>query len=83
LFKAHEPIARYEVAPESSCCVIKPHAIKSRVVGQILKDIKEGGFQITAMQVFHMDRSQATEFYEVYSGIKEYHSKYCRRISLA
>jgi len=76
LFKAHEPIARYEFAPESSCCVVKPHAIKSRVVGQIMKDIKKGGFQITAMQVFHMDRTQATEFYEVYSGIKEYHSKF-------
>lgn len=77
LFKLHKPIARYESMPESSCCVIKPHAVKSRLVGKIMRDIKKEGVEVTAMQVFHMDRTQATEFYEVYSGTKDFQSKFC------
>lgn len=61
---------------EYCCCVIKPHAIKSYLAGEIISDLKSRGFKITAMQAFIMDRNQATEFYEVYKGIKEYHGEF-------
>lgn len=60
---------------EYCCCVVKPHAIKSYLAGEIMSDIKSRGFEITALQVFCMDRNRATEFYEVYKGIKEYHGE--------
>jgi nucleoside-diphosphate kinase len=81
LFTVHMPIARYKSVPESSCCVIKPHIIKSRLVGNVLRGIKQEGVEITAMQIFHMDRIQAAEFYDVYSGMKDFHSKFLTRVS--
>ena len=33
----------------STCCIIKPHAVKSGLVGDIITAIQEAGFNITAM----------------------------------
>jgi nucleoside-diphosphate kinase len=68
----HPPTARYDEM-NSTCCVVKPHAIKSRLVGSILKDILDEGFKITALQVHNLERKSASEFLDVYnSAVKEY-----------
>jgi len=52
-----------------TCAVIKPHAIQSGVAGQIIDIILEEGFEISAMQMFHLDRPTAEEFFEIYQGV--------------
>ncbi|XP_027978821.1 nucleoside diphosphate kinase 7 isoform X3 [Eumetopias jubatus] len=52
-----------------TCCVIKPHAISEGLLGKILMAIRDAGFEISAMQMFNMDRVNVEEFYEVYKGV--------------
>lgn len=53
-------------------CIVRPHAFKAG--GEIVSDILEEGFEISAMQLWHLDRSAAEEFQEVYKGIMpEFH----------
>ena len=64
----HEPTAIYN-DQSCCCCIIKPHILKEdKKVGEILQElVHERGFQITAMQMFYLERSMAAEFYEVYN----------------
>ncbi|CAD7684502.1 unnamed protein product [Nyctereutes procyonoides] len=52
-----------------TCCIIKPHAISEGLLGKILMAIWDAGFEISAMQMFNMDRVNVEEFYEVYKGV--------------
>ena len=52
-----------------TCAVIKPHAIQAGLAGQIIDIILEEGFEISAMQMFHLDRPTAEEFFEIYQGV--------------
>ncbi|XP_059530132.1 nucleoside diphosphate kinase 7 isoform X4 [Myotis daubentonii] len=52
-----------------TCCIIKPHAISEGMLGKILMAIRDAGFEISAMQMFNMDRANVEEFYEVYKGV--------------
>lgn len=52
-----------------TCCIIKPHAISEGMLGKILIAIRDSGFEVTAMQMFNMDRANVEEFYEVYKGV--------------
>lgn len=51
-----------------TCCVIKPHAITSHT-GKILDAIISDGFEISAMQMFNLDKPSAEEFLDVYKGV--------------
>jgi nucleoside-diphosphate kinase len=50
-----------------SCCIIKPHALFH--AGKILNMILEEGFEISALQMLHLDKPSAEEFLEVYKGV--------------
>lgn len=52
-----------------TCCVIKPHVLQSGQAGQIIDAILEEGFEISAMQLFNMDKPTAEEFFEIYKGV--------------
>ena len=52
-----------------TCAVIKPHAIQAGLAGQIIDTILEEGFEISALQMFHLDRPTAEEFFEIYQGV--------------
>ncbi|XP_044297492.1 nucleoside diphosphate kinase 7 isoform X2 [Varanus komodoensis] len=52
-----------------TCCVIKPHAVKENLTGKIIKAILDEGFEISALQMFYMDRANAEEFYAIYKGV--------------
>ena len=54
---------------ECSCCVIKPHAIKERMVGAIFNDVISRGFFVSAIAMFRLERAAAAEFLEVYDGV--------------
>ncbi|KAJ8256197.1 hypothetical protein COCON_G00200610 [Conger conger] len=56
---------------ECTCCIIKPHAISEGLTGKILTSITQAGFQISALQMFSLDRATAEEFLEVYKGVVE------------
>jgi len=53
---------------DCSCCVIKPHAVMEGDAGKLMQRISET-FEITALQMFHMEQANAEEFYEVYKGV--------------
>jgi len=65
----------------STCCVIKPHAVKAGLSGQILTDIKSAGFTITGLSTAHLQYAQAEEFYEVYRGIVDDYGSMVKQIS--
>uniref|UniRef100_A0AAY4CWS0 Nucleoside diphosphate kinase homolog 7 n=1 Tax=Denticeps clupeoides TaxID=299321 RepID=A0AAY4CWS0_9TELE len=54
---------------DSTCCIIKPHAISEGLTGKILSSVSTAGFEISALQMFNMDRANAEEFFEVYKGV--------------
>ncbi|XP_077464290.1 nucleoside diphosphate kinase homolog 7 isoform X1 [Stigmatopora argus] len=54
---------------QSTCCIIKPHAISQGLAGKIVNSIIAAGFQISALRMFNVDRANAEEFYEVYKGV--------------
>ncbi|CAH0405301.1 unnamed protein product [Chilo suppressalis] len=55
----------------SNCtlCIVKPHAIREGKLGATLEAIDEGGFEVTAINMFMVENINAAEFYEVYKGI--------------
>ena len=46
--------------------IIKPCALKSGYMGDILDDILKAGFEISAMKLIQMTQSQAESFYSVH-----------------
>ncbi|XP_015601784.1 nucleoside diphosphate kinase 7 isoform X1 [Cephus cinctus] len=52
-----------------TCCVIKPHAVQARLIGDIINDIQQEGYKISAVQQFYIDPTNAEEFLEVYKGV--------------
>ncbi|KAM5179639.1 nucleoside diphosphate kinase homolog 7 [Mantella aurantiaca] len=54
---------------QSTCCIIKPHAVSEGLTGKIINYILDGGFEISALQMFTMEKANAEEFYEVYKGV--------------
>ena len=51
-----------------TCCIIKPHIVKSKQVGKLLQDIISEGYEIAAVQSVFFTKVQAEEFLEVYKG---------------
>ncbi|KAM3620065.1 uncharacterized protein V6R79_017689 [Siganus canaliculatus] len=54
---------------DSTCCIIKPHAVSEGLAGKILNSISAAGFEISALQMFNMGRANAQEFFEAYKGV--------------
>ncbi|XP_075052464.1 nucleoside diphosphate kinase homolog 7 isoform X2 [Mixophyes fleayi] len=54
---------------QCTCCIIKPHAVLEGLTGKIINYILDAGFDISAMQMFTMEKANAEEFYEVYKGV--------------
>uniref|UniRef100_A0A673WX28 Nucleoside diphosphate kinase homolog 7 n=1 Tax=Salmo trutta TaxID=8032 RepID=A0A673WX28_SALTR len=48
-------------------CNLMPHVVS--LTGKILHSISAAGFEISALQMFNMDRANAEEFLEVYKGV--------------
>jgi len=52
-----------------TCVVIKPHVVAAGQAGEAINAILEEGFEISAMQMFHLDKPTASEFLEIYRGV--------------
>jgi nucleoside-diphosphate kinase len=50
-------------------CIIKPHIVVGGQAGQIIDLILSEGFEISAMEMFYLDRPTIEEFYDVYKGV--------------
>eukprot|EP00794_Sanderia_malayensis_P010751 gene10751-11901_t len=53
----------------STLCLIKPHAIVEGLAGKIITSIMNSVFEITALQMFRLEKANAEEFLEVYKGV--------------
>ena len=52
-----------------SLCIIKPHIIKDGLQGQVIDEILQAGFEISAAEMFYLSRNVIEEFYDVYKGV--------------
>jgi nucleoside-diphosphate kinase len=52
-----------------TCCIIKPHVIMAGNAGKVIDMILSEGFEISAMQMFTLDKPTAEEFFEIYKGV--------------
>ncbi|XP_063226680.1 nucleoside diphosphate kinase 7 isoform X2 [Bacillus rossius redtenbacheri] len=53
----------------TTLCLIKPHAIRAGLLGDIVQDIERNGFKVTAMEMFSLTVESAEELYILYKGI--------------
>ena len=62
---------RKNTAKFSDCTlgIIKPHAVMGGLVGKIITEINNAGLEVTALQLHHMEKANAEEFYDVYKGV--------------
>ncbi len=59
---------------ERTLAIIKPDAVKKRVVGDIVERIEDEGFEITRMKMVHLTKEEAKGFYVVHKDKKFYDS---------
>ena len=53
-----------------SLLLVKPHIIQSKQLGQIVDLLlTHGGFEVSALQMFYLNKTTACEFLEVYKGV--------------
>ncbi|KAJ8975378.1 hypothetical protein NQ317_010023 [Molorchus minor] len=57
------------VLKNTTCCIIKPHAIHDGNLGHIISAINESHFKITAAKMVYLSNANADEFLEVYKGV--------------
>jgi nucleoside-diphosphate kinase len=54
-----------------SLMLIKPHAVKGKLVGEVVDCLLSSGFEVSAMQMIWFDHAAAQEFYEPYKFLPE------------
>jgi nucleoside-diphosphate kinase len=59
---------------EKTLAIIKPDAIKKRVMGKILQRIEDEGFKISRLKMLHLSSEEARAFYIVHKDKKFYES---------
>jgi nucleoside-diphosphate kinase len=53
---------------ERTLAMIKPDAVKAKVVGKIIDRIEQEGFDLVGMKKLHLTKAQAEQFYAVHAG---------------
>lgn len=64
-----------------TCVVIKPHVVASGQAGDVINNILEEGFEISAMQMFNLDKPTAQEFLEIYRGVLPEYIPICEQMT--
>lgn len=62
----------------TTLCLIKPHILLSSSMyyyGAIIQQIIDGGFEIEAIQMFHLNKTNTMDFLEVYKGVVPIYEK--------
>lgn len=52
-----------------STCVIRPRILQDGQLGQMVHDILQAGFEISAMEMFRLDISTTDQFFDVYKPV--------------
>ena len=66
---AKRPMQTTAVLNNCSLVLIKPHIVKQGLAGQVIDMILDGGFEISAMEMFNLSRPVVEEFFDVYKGV--------------
>lgn len=53
---------------QKTFAIIKPDAVKKRVIGKIITRIEDEGFQIQGLRLLHLTPDEARNFYAVHRG---------------
>jgi nucleoside-diphosphate kinase len=53
---------------EKTLAIIKPDAVKKKVVGKIIQRIEEEGFEISGLKMLHLSKEEAEGFYLVHKA---------------
>jgi len=64
----------------TTCCIIKPHIVKSGLAGEVIRLIQHGGFEITGATIQEIEKTNAEEFYEVYKGVVAEYQQMCEQL---
>eukprot|EP00743_Colponemidia_sp_Colp-15_P000870 GILK01000961.1.p1 GENE.GILK01000961.1~~GILK01000961.1.p1 ORF type:complete len:388 (+),score=68.51 GILK01000961.1:48-1166(+) len=64
-----------------TCGVIRPHAVQSGKAGEIIDSILEEGFDVSAIELFNLDKTAADEFLDVYKGVLPEHHQLVETMS--
>jgi len=59
---------------EKTLAIIKPDAVKKKVVGKIVERIEDEGFEIRSMKMIKLSKEEAKGFYTVHKDKKFYNS---------
>lgn len=59
---------------EKTLAIIKPDAVKKKLIGKILQKIEEEGFEIVSMKLLHLSKEEAEGFYVVHKDKPFYSS---------
>jgi len=59
---------------ERTLAIIKPDAVKKRVIGRIIQRIEDEGFEILEIKMIHLTREEARKFYNVHKNQPFYES---------
>jgi nucleoside-diphosphate kinase len=51
---------------EETLIIIKPDAVKKKIIGKILDKFESNGFRIKALRMIHLDEQKAKEFYSIH-----------------
>lgn len=70
----------HKMAGNRTFTMIKPDAVKAGNIGNILKDIVDGGFKIVAMKYTKLSAEKAGEFYAVHAE-RPFYGELCEFMS--
>ncbi|MCR4409742.1 MAG: nucleoside-diphosphate kinase [Candidatus Saccharicenans sp.] len=59
---------------EKTLAIIKPDAVRKRVVGKIIQRIEDEGFEILGLKMLHLSKDEARKFYYVHKDKPFYES---------
>ncbi len=59
---------------ERTLAIIKPDAVKKKIIGKIIQRIEEEGFKISGLKMLHLTREEAKGFYIVHKDKHFYQS---------
>ncbi|CAM9958158.1 unnamed protein product, partial [Phaeothamnion confervicola] len=61
--------ARASLVEGCTLCLVKPHVLRARRLGELLSAIRDGGFEVAAMRTAQLDKATAAAFLSKYKGI--------------
>lgn len=74
-------IATSAIFNNCTCAVIKPHVVSAGQAGQVIDTILAEGFEISALQMFNLDKPTAEEFLEIYKGVVPEYIPICEQMT--